>query len=196
MSDINIKAKEAKVALLKALSQMMSMNMSSSCLMACAIASKVLQFYGIPFEPVVGYTQLMETKQSVPHVWLETNDEEFLLGSTEPLITDLTFSGSLRSAFLLGQPFSFDAEARNPMFSFMPLFEEVQGGLPLSVLQEQALNLKAYLERAPESLRKKVQDLLAKATDGNERIEFQGVSSSIVESLIRDESGGSAESKE
>jgi hypothetical protein len=188
MSDtvVALKAKETKVALLKALSQMMSLNVSANCLTACAVAAKVLRHYGIPFEPVAGYTQLYETKKSFAHVWLETNDEALLAGGTEPLITDLTFSGTLRSAFILGQAFSFDEEARNPMFSLEPLFEEVQGGLPFSVLQTQAGNLDAYMDRAPESLRKKVQDLIAKATDGDPRIEFQGVSSSIVENLIRD----------
>ncbi len=183
--EINARAKEAKVALLKALSQMMSYNISSSCLTAAAVAAKVLEHYGIPFDVVTGYTQLLGTNKSFPHVWLETTDGRYLGDSTEPLITDLAFSGTLRSAFILGQSFSFDEEAHNPLFSLQPLFEEVHSGLPLPVLRTHAGDLQKYLAGAPESLRKKVSDLLVKATDGDPRIEFQGVSSAIVENMIR-----------
>lgn len=169
-----IKMKTVKLACLKALGVMMSNNLAKNCLTSSAVAATILKHYQIPHAVVVGYTTIPGLEVSTPHVWLETPGD---------LLTDLTFSGPYRAVAILGQSFEFHEEARKPVYTAEPQFPLPQKTLPVDVLISQAKDLDGYLAGAPQFVRDHFAEIMTKALDGSDKVEFRGVSADILSSV-------------
>jgi len=174
-----LRVKQTKLALMKALSSMMSTGMSTSALAAAAVAARVMRRCDMPFRTVVGFTQLPGSDASFPHVWLVSPGD---------LVTDLSFSQPLRTVHMLGQSVAFDDEALKPTFSLTPLHAvpvEHNGKriIDTQILLSHAKDLEAYLAGAPPSLRASVDSLVSKCLDGTEKVEFSGASLSLIQGM-------------
>jgi len=173
--ETNVRVQQAKMACLKALGVMMSNNLAKSTLTAAAMAAKILQHFQLPYEVKVGYAHLPGAEFSFPHVWLD---------SFGGYVTDLTFSGPLRTIHILGQSQGFSEDAVKGSFSATALYPLPPRALSLGVLAAAAADFEVYLQNAPPGVRDAFQETLAKALDGDAKVQFYGISEDIMATML------------
>jgi hypothetical protein len=168
--DIVIVLKVIRLALLRAFSflQQTQPHVLALSLSANLFAAHVLNHFGIPYRVITGFCDYPRWRQSVPHVWLETQ----LGGHTQ--ITDLVWTPlqQLRSVYVLGNSYAMVTEsdeggrAGPAVYGYEPAFPLHPHGQPASLLAEQSANgFARYRANMPPFMHECMRKMLATALD-------------------------------
>ena len=140
-----MRIKDARKALFKLLmANTGKTNMLSTCLMAAALAARVLRAFGVAFTVQCGYVQDTGVSKSAPHVWLETPNED---DEDAPLVTDLTLlPEGARARHLLGTRTSLrEEEVLQPQYTSTNMYAVDYRSVTLTTLQGFAADLETYV---------------------------------------------------
>ena len=142
--DVTIRNTRIRAALLAATAAMSThtppMNVSGG--VATYVAMRILEAFGVPSKPFVGFLEPVGSVFAVPHVWLVSGDPS-------PVITDLALTRPSRSVVVLGQavivaPGSYvDAYVESTTREIAPMC------LPTAVLNVVAADLTAFITGSP-----------------------------------------------
>lgn len=158
--ELRVRCKSIILACNKAVGKLIEHKLASSCLMAAAVAAKILTRFHVKYTAVAGYWHMEGLPYSFPHVWLATGEDAE--------VTDLVYSTPDRMITILGTAMPVTAgHARAPMFTAqpkLPVFSH-PNMLSLDRLLEVARELDSYLASAPEGLQVKIKDVLDTAFD-------------------------------
>jgi hypothetical protein len=151
-------------------------------LCAAALIARILKKHKMPFQVVAGYFHMPFMAISFPHVWIETSGGA---------ITDITFSDPSRMISVLGQGFGFQEGAVKPVYTRIASYSVFASSITRDVLEAQARDLEGYLNTRKEDewIRKCIDETVAIATDGTDKVEIQ-VDKALLEQSRQPAGGG------